>query len=96
MDFNERCLFHLYAPQRRIIEERSLNQCSADKLVAERPTKVFADAAFGSDIEYVTVWIDEYTFYAVGVYVCALLVAVFVYLAHIQQARIVGLFCFGW
>ncbi len=94
MDFNERCLFHLYAPQRRIIEERSLNQCSADKLVAERPTKVFADAAFSPDIEYVTVWINEYAFYAVGVYVCALLMAALVYLAHIQQARIVGLFCF--
>ncbi len=94
MDFNERCLFHLYAPQCRIIEERSLNQCGTDKLVTERPMKVFADAAFGPDIEYVTVRIDEYAFYTVGVYVCALLVATLVYLAHIQQARIVGLFCF--
>lgn len=92
MDFNERCLFHLYAPQRRIVKERSLNRCATDKLVAERLTKVYAGAAFGSDIEYVAVWIDEYAFYAVGVYVCALLMATLVYLAHIQQARIVGLF----
>ena len=94
MDFNERCLFHLYAPQRGIVKERSLTQCATDKLVTERLTEVYVGAAFSADIEYATVWIDEYAFYAVGVYVCALLVAVFVYLAHVQQARIVGLFCF--
>lgn len=94
MNFNERCLFHLYVPQRGIVKKRPLNQCGADKFVAERLTKVFADAAFGPDIEYATVRIDEYAFYAVGVYVCALLVAALVYLAYVQQARIVGLFCF--
>ena len=94
MNFNERCLFHLYVPQRGIVKKRSLDQCGADKFVAERLAEVYVGAAFSADIEYTTVRIDEYAFYTVGVYVCALLVAALVYLAHVQQARIVGLFCF--